>query len=827
MRLTAPYNKSMEPGRSVGIGLETHPDQYRHWRLSIEPPLATLTMAVSEEEPLVPGYKLKLNSYDLGVDIELADAITRLRFEHPEVRAVIVTGGLDRVFCAGANIHMLASSTHSFKVNFCKYTNETRLAIEDACAHSGQHYIAACNGATAGGGYELALACEEIYLVDDGNSTVSLPEVPLLGVLPGTGGLTRVVDKRKVRRDLADVFCTLAEGIKGKRAVEWRLIDGVFPRGRFAEAVRKRALELAAGEPSLQGPGIALDTLSPEVNADSVRYRHVELELDHENRTAELIVRGPEGVLPDTRDAIQRAGADFWPLRAFREIDDALLRLRFHHDNIGLLILKTRGDLDAVREVDTALYRLREDWLPNEILLFMARTLRRLDLTARSMFAVVDESSCFAGSLLEMALAADRIYMLRDADDQVAVASSPLNAGLLPMTHGLSRLAVRFMAEPEHAAEIVDAPESFDTDAAEKAGLVTAAVDAIDWEDELRGGDRRARQSLARCLDRHGGEPAVCGRRKQGQQNLRASISLAKLDFLAAQCNRRARGADALRQAGAAAIRLAEDLMSLYERIPNNVNLSNDKRLVRALEHWLPKYMQWWSDMGPEGFQADDVYLRTAVSVEPGGWAHFDYVKMPDYRWGIFLAPPEHDRRVGFGDHLGKPAWQEVPGEYRNMLRRLIVTQGDTEPASVEQQRLLGQTAPCLYDLRNLFQVNVEEGRHLWAMVYLLHSHFGRDGREESEELLERRSGSSDKPRILEAFNEPIADWLSFYMFTTFTDRDGKYQLLALAESGFDPLSRTTRFMLTEEAHHMFVGEAGVRRVAGAPHVRVDARDGG
>ncbi|HUE03361.1 MAG TPA: benzoyl-CoA 2,3-epoxidase subunit BoxB, partial [Bryobacteraceae bacterium] len=253
--------------------------------------------------------------------------------------------------------------------------------------------------------------------------------------------------------------------------------------------------------------------------------------------------------------------------------------------------------------------------------------------------------------------------------------------------------------------------------------------------------------------------------------------------------------------------------MSLYERIPNNVDLSNDKRLLRALEHWLPNYMQWWSDMGPEGFQADDVYLRTATSVEPGGWAHFDYVKMPDYRWGIFLAPPEHDRRVGFGDHLGLPVWQEVPGEYRNMLRRLIVTQGDTEPASVEQQRLLGQSAPSMYDLRNLFQVNVEEGRHLWAMVYLLHSYFGRDGREESEELLERRSGSSDKPRILEAFNEPIEDWLSFYMFTTFTDRDGKYQLLALAESGFDPLSRTTRFMLTEEAHHMFVGESGVRRV--------------
>ncbi len=253
--------------------------------------------------------------------------------------------------------------------------------------------------------------------------------------------------------------------------------------------------------------------------------------------------------------------------------------------------------------------------------------------------------------------------------------------------------------------------------------------------------------------------------------------------------------------------------MSLYDRIPNNVSLASDKRLTRALEHWQPNYMKWWREMGPEGFQVDDIYLRTAVSIEPGGWAHFDYIKMPDYRWGIFLAPPEQDRVIGFGDQYGKPAWQEVPGEHRNMLRRLVVTQGDTEPASVEQQRLLGHSAPCLYDLRNLFQVNVEEGRHLWAMVYLLHSHFGRDGREESEELLERRSGDADKPRILGAFNQPIDDWLSFYMFTTFTDRDGKYQLLALAESAFDPLSRTTRFMLTEEGHHMFVGETGVNRV--------------
>ena len=442
------------------ISFETHPSRYRHWRLSIDPPLARLVMAVDEDAPLVPGYKLKLNSYDLGVDIELADAVSRLRFEHPEVRAVIVTGALDRVFCAGANIQMLASSSHSFKVNFCKFTNETRLAIEDASAHSGQHYLAACNGTTAGGGYELALACEQIYLADDGNSAVSLPEAPLLGVLPGTGGLTRLVDKRRVRRDLADVFATLAEGVKGKRAVEWRLVDAVIPRSRFGETVEERARALAGEAPRGEGPGIVLEPLG--------EYRHVTLAVQPDSRIAEL-----------TLDVPSDAGPECWYLRAFRELDDALLQLRFQHEDAAVVLLKTRGDLDQVRRMEDHLWQRRGSWLVNEIILFMARTLRRLDLTAHSFFAVVDRGSCFAGSLLEIALAADRIYMLRDDEGRVRLALSPLNGGALPMTHGISRLEARFLPPP-------DSFEPLDADAAESAGLATVVLDEIDWDDELR-----------------------------------------------------------------------------------------------------------------------------------------------------------------------------------------------------------------------------------------------------------------------------------------------------------------------------------------------------
>ena len=454
------------------IAFETDPSRYQHWRLSIEPPLAHLVMAVAEDAPLVPGYRLKLNSYDLGVDIELADAVSRLRFEHPEVRAVVITGAMDRIFCAGANIQMLASSSHNFKINFCKYTNETRLAIEDACAHSGQHYIAACNGTTAGGGYELALACEQIYLVDDGNSAVSLPETALLGVLPGTGGLTRLVDKRKVRRDLADVFATLAEGIKGKRALDWRLVDAVMPRSRFTEAVDERARTIAGTEPRGEGPGIVLKPVGQE-------YRHVTLDMDAPERTAVLTIHGPEGDQPVTAEAIRAAGRDFWPLRAFRELDDALLRLRFQYEEIGVVVLKTRGSLDAVVAMDAALDRLQGDWLVKEILLLMARTLRRLDLTSKSFFAAIDRDSCFAGSLLEIALAADRIYMRRDDEGEVRIATTPLNGGTFPMTNGISRIEARFLELPAITG-------SMDADEAEEAGLVTVVLDDIDWDDELR-----------------------------------------------------------------------------------------------------------------------------------------------------------------------------------------------------------------------------------------------------------------------------------------------------------------------------------------------------
>ncbi len=480
------------PQQAAPITFETSPERYLHWRLQIEGRVARLVWDVRDDRPIRPGYVLKLNSYDLGVDIELADAVQRLRFEHPEVEAVAIVSGKDRVFSAGANIHMLASSSHSFKVNFCKFTNETRLAMEDASARSGQRYLAACSGVTAGGGYELALACDEIVLVDDGSSAVSLPEVPLLAVLPGTGGLTRLVDKRRVRRDHADIFCTTAEGVKGQRAVDWRLVDAIAPKSRFEEAVRERLARRVASAPEKAGPGVPLDPLDPKVGADTIDYALVQVAIDRKGRTATVRLHGPDGPPPADAAALRRAGSGVWMLRLFRELDDALCRLRFNEEEIGLLILRSEGDPDQVLAHDTTMARLAgSDWFAREIVLLAARTLRRLDGTARSLFARVDPGSCFAGSILETALSADRTYALDDPARPVTLALSPLNFGALPMGHGPARLQTRLGHDParytalEGRALAGDAPR-FDARAATGIGLVTVAADEIDYEDEVR-----------------------------------------------------------------------------------------------------------------------------------------------------------------------------------------------------------------------------------------------------------------------------------------------------------------------------------------------------
>jgi benzoyl-CoA-dihydrodiol lyase len=469
------------------LSFETHPSRYRHWKLAFDGPVATLSMDVQEDGGLVPDYRLKLNSYDLGVDIELADAIQRLRFEHPEVRAVVVTSLKERIFCAGANIFMLRGSTHAWKVNFCKFTNETRLAMEDASAHSGIKFLAALNGICAGGGYELALACDEILLVDDSNSAVSLPETPLLAVLPGTGGLTRIVDKRRVRRDLADVFGTLAEGVKGKRAVDWRLVDAIAPSSRFKEAVAARAKALAArSDRPATGSGVTLGPLSPTETPTSLDYSAVTVSFDRGKRTATLAVRGPEAPVEATPDAMLAAGDRFWPLRAFRELDDALLRLRVNEPAIGTIVLRTAGDPALVLGADAALGQHASHWFVREVTGMIRRTLKRLDLSARSFFALIDEGSAFVGTLFELALAADRSYILSDPDRPTAIQLSPMNAGALPMSNGLSRLESRFYGEPGRVAEVLAHEGPFDPEAALDAGLVTFAPDEMDWDDEVR-----------------------------------------------------------------------------------------------------------------------------------------------------------------------------------------------------------------------------------------------------------------------------------------------------------------------------------------------------
>ena len=470
------------------LSFETHPSQYRHWKLAFDGNVATLGMDVDQDAGLAPDYKLKLNSYDLGVDIELADAIQRLRFEHPETHTVVITSLKERIFCAGANIFMLRGSTHSWKVNFCKFTNETRLGIEDASAHSGIKFLAALNGICAGGGYELALACDEIVLVDDSNSAVSLPETALLAVLPGTGGLTRVVDKRKVRRDLADIFGTLAEGVKGKRAVDWRLVDAVYPLSKFKDAVRRRALELAAtSDRPASGPGVALNPLNSKVSVDgSVEYSSVSYQVDRAKRVATIIVRAPTERVEQDIDAILKAGDQFWPLRVFRELDDAILRLRVNEPEVGTVVLKAEGDPSLVMDADAVLLKHESHWFVRETIHFIKRALKRVDLSARSFFAIIEPGNAFAGTFFELALAADRSYMLADDDLTNRIQLSPMNAGTYPMSNGISRLEARFYGEPEKVAEALAHDGAFDAAEANDAALVTSAPDSIDWDDEVR-----------------------------------------------------------------------------------------------------------------------------------------------------------------------------------------------------------------------------------------------------------------------------------------------------------------------------------------------------
>jgi benzoyl-CoA-dihydrodiol lyase len=475
------------------IDFRTEPARYKHWKLAIDGRVATLTMDVREDGGLRPGYELKLNSYDLGVDIELYDAMQRLRFEHPEVGAVIVTSGKERVFCAGANIRMLGQSTHEWKVNFCKFTNETRNAMEDASSESRQVYLAMINGPCAGGGYELALATEHIIMADDANTSVALPEVPLLAVLPGTGGLTRLVDKRHVRRDRADFFSTVEEGVKGKRAVEWKLVDEVVPRSKLEETARARAAALAArSDRPADARGILLDPLPRTLEADRVGYRHVSCAIDRARGVAEITVRGPEDAPPATVGEIQAQGTRFWPLALARELDDLILHLRTNEEQIGVWLVRTEGRPDAVEAYDRVLAEHAAEWLVREIRLYLKRALKRLDVTSRSIFALVEPGSCFAGTLLELALAADRSYMLagqREGDARPAptVRLTAMNFGPYPMPNGLSRLASRFLDEPGRVDDLKGrVGEDLDAAAASDAGLVTFTPDDIDWEDEVR-----------------------------------------------------------------------------------------------------------------------------------------------------------------------------------------------------------------------------------------------------------------------------------------------------------------------------------------------------
>ena len=472
-----------------GVDFQTDPSRYRHWRLSFDSPVATLTMDVAEDGGIRPGYKLKLNSYDLGVDIELQDALQRIRFEHPEIRSVVLTSAKNRIFCSGANIYMLGLSSHAWKVNFCKFTNETRNGIEDSSVHSGLKFLAACNGTTAGGGYELALACDEIVLVDDRSSAVSLPELPLLGVLPGTGGLTRVTDKRKVRRDHADMFCTNPDGVRGQRAKDWRLVDEVVKPQQFTEYVKQRALKLAeqSTRPA-RAKGIALTPLQRTFDESGLHYEYVDVRVNRDARTATLTVRAPESVSDDTVEKVYAAGAKWWPLQMARELDDAILSLRTTELDLGLWIVRTAGNPGAVLTIDDFILSHQDDWFVREVLGMMRRAFARIDVSSRSIYAMIEPGSCFAGTLLELALAADRTFMYGTQEGNAAVVTlSRMNFGALPMVNHLSRVAARFYEDVQQVemlrgkiAQKLSAHEALE------AGLVTAAPDDLDWGDEIR-----------------------------------------------------------------------------------------------------------------------------------------------------------------------------------------------------------------------------------------------------------------------------------------------------------------------------------------------------
>ena len=478
------------------VSFQTEPERYRHWKLDLDGEIAYLRLDVDEAGGLVPGYVLKMNSYDLGVDIELYDATQRLRFEHPEVRAVVVTSARERNFSAGANIRMLAQASHSWKVNFCKFTNETRNGIEDAAAHSGQTYLAALNGTAAGGGYELALACDRILLIDDNSSAVSLPEVPLLGVLPGTGGLTRLTDKRRVRKDRADVFATRSEGVRGRQAVEWKLVDEVIPKRQWDDKVAERAAEAAArSSRPTAARGVALPPLNPEHSEDEIRYRHVRAKLDRGRGLVEITVQGPEGHVPDARARVHELGAEFWPLAMTRELDDLVLWLRANELELGTWVIRTRGNIeDALAFERVIADHSRDDWLVNEIRHYFKRVLKRLDVTSRSLIALIEPGSCFAGALLELALACDRQYMLEgfleEADEEgepAQIVLSASNFGAFPMPNGLSRLGSRFYGEDDYLAKLrQETGRRIAAAEAAELGLVTEALDDIDWDDEIR-----------------------------------------------------------------------------------------------------------------------------------------------------------------------------------------------------------------------------------------------------------------------------------------------------------------------------------------------------